>query len=193
MEDRYRHLVEWSAERSSNKDNVMVDKITSTQVGAITLRSNFKNVSSGVKVANKDTSDAAVVDTKSGRDQERVSSVVDHLKDAVAYSSKALSALKQVQELSKSSNELKSVSGLTGDLDKLQSDVTEMVGILQDSANTAEVIMENIDSSDARLDDVQAANDHAEDTGVQIRFDRDGAIGAHSNLDPANVASLLKE
>ncbi len=68
-----------------------------------------------------------------------------------------------------------------------------MVGILQDSADTAEVMMENIDSSDARLDDVQAANDHADDTGVQIRFDHEGAMDAHNNLSPTNVASLLEE
>ncbi len=169
----------------------MVDKITSSQVGAVTLRSNFKNASSGVKVEGKTSSDAVVVEPKN--ESARVSSVVDSLKNAVAYSSKALSSLKEVQELSDKAKGTNVVSDLTKDLGRLQSEVTEMVGLLQDSVDTAEVIQENISSSDARLDDVQAANEHAESTGGQIRYDREAAISAHGQLNAANVASLLEE
>lgn len=179
-------------------DKVVPAKFVAARPDSVSLRSNFKNASSGLRVPSRENVEAAIVTTSTVktsavRTRERAGSVADHLREAISHSSRALDALKQVGEMSKSDNALGVVENLAGDLDKVRNDIHKALGTLKDRADAVEVLHENLSSADTRLDEVDAASEHAKDTGSYIRTYQAQAIEAHSNLTPESVASLLDD
>ena len=171
----------------------MVDKVSLHLTSTQSLRASFKNLSSGTKVPAKSADDAASVkDNSNAASSQRVSHLLNHLNNAVNHSSEALASLKKVQELSRPDDVI-NVKELAKGLDNLRGDIGVVLGALKSRAETADVMHENLASAEAKIADVEAAKEHADDTGVNIKFDSDQAIEAHGNLDPESVANLLKE
>ena len=159
------------------------------------LRSNFKNLSSGLQVAKGAESEAASnVASANVKNPEKTSKVLRNLNDAVSFSSLALKSLDGVSEdIQSEGAEANVVREFAQDLDKLREDIKGILNVLRSRAERAEVARENLQSSSARLRDVDAATEAAEITRSQISFENKEALEAHSNIDAEKVLSLLSD
>ena len=170
----------------------MVDSIKSTTLSSggdrsAKLRTSFRDVSSGLRVAG--TNEAAA-SNQSSESPEKTGKVVRNLNDAVSFSTLALAS---IEGLETSESEIGVVREFAEDLDKLKADIKNVLNVLQNRAERAEIAQENLRSSSARLRDVDAATQTAESTGSQISQGDDEALQAHSNLNAERVISLLRD
>ena len=170
----------------------MVDSIKSTTLSsggnrAAKLRTSFKDVSSGLRVEGKDGSSAS---SEAAKNPEKTGKVVRNLNDAVSFSTLALESL---EGLESGSAEIGVVQEFAEDLDKLKEDIKSVLDVLRSRADRAEIAQENLRSSSAKLRDVDAATQAAENTRAQISQGDEKALEAHSNLNAERVISLLRE
>lgn len=157
------------------------------QSGKAELSSNFRSLSSGLAVQNSAAAEARAAAKGRGKD---LSNVLNGLNDAISFSSKALEALGKIES---EAAELDDSGGdLSQEVVRLREDIGRTLQRLQNGADTAEVIRENMMSSRARPEDVDAALSLARDTSSAIQTN-DRAINAHAGLDPLRVAQLLSE
>ncbi len=152
------------------------------------LSENFKSLSTKAKIDKESSPDK----TKR-QDLASVSHVVENLQDAVSYSSLALKSLERANaESNGKSSEPHLAEKFIPDLEKLRDDIEETVLSLQKSAEQAEITRENMVAAEARLEDVEAAQVHAEKTGSEISTRVEQALGAHTELSPSRISKLLQ-
>ncbi len=159
------------------------------QSGSAELRSSFRSLSSGLAVQ---TSVAAEAKTSSkSQSSKDLSNVLNGLNDAISFSAKALEALGKIEG---EAEDIEEAGGqdLNQEVVRLREDIGRTLQRLQSGADTAEVIRENMMSSRARPEDVDAALSLARDTGSAIQNSEE-AVKAHTGLDPVRVAQLLSE
>ncbi|MCB0345054.1 MAG: hypothetical protein KDD66_08045 [Bdellovibrionales bacterium] len=159
------------------------------QGGSAELRSSFRSLSSGLAVQTSVASEAKA--SGKSRESKDLSNVLNGLNDAISFSAKALDALGKIEG---EAAELEEAGGqdLNQEVVQLREDIGRTLQRLQSGADTAEVIRENMMSSSARPEDVDAAISLARETGSAIQ-NSDEAVRAHSGLDPLRVAQLLAE
>lgn len=164
-----------------------------TKSSSDSLRTSFKSISSGLSVSNAPTKP----NDQGGKDNRSVNAaneVAQKLSDAASYSTLALKSVEQLATQSTDPNTASAVpKELAGDLEKLRKDINTVVNVLREKAAKAEVLNENLESSDARLGDVRAAEDHAATVGARINYNEEQALKAHARLNPNAVAQLLEE
>ena len=117
--------------------------------------------------------------------------MVESLNDAVRFSKEALNALEGVADSEQGEPEL--VKEFAADLDKLKSDIVDLLSDLRRRADTADVASENIEASDASIEDVERAQAQASEASSQIQFNSEEALSAHGALTFERVAQLLAE
>ena len=106
----------------------------------------------------------------------------------------ALDSLERLSEREgPGNNGVEVVQAFANDIDKLRNDIGGILETLREGVNRAEVLQENISSSDNRLVDVDTAQAEAKSAGQEISFSSEQAIDAHSSLSPERVSSLLSE
>lgn len=165
-------------------------KVDIRQIDSNTLRSNFKNLSSGLSVAQAANNQAANIQTLY-QHSPKMGKVVDHLKDALKSSEQTLKALEEMSD--ETSSDETSISFIAKDINELKSDVVELLKTLKQRTETANIMSENISSADSRIEDVQAAQDMAKNMQADIVLLKNEALQAHSQLSSAEVQKLLEE
>lgn len=162
------------------------------------LRDNFKSLSSGLTVAQAANDTPAVVNIRREGNSDKAGRLKDNLNDAVRFSNEALRSLENIA----SDKELKaekpepvgSVQELAADLDRLKSDIVDLLDELRSRAETADLISENYQAAGARLEDVEKAQTKAQSTSSDIQFNSEQALNAHSGeLTLERVQQLLSE
>ena len=134
----------------------------------------------------------AVVHVNAGaRSQVPVGKIIDNLRDAVKSSRQTLKALEDVAAAAEE-EDATAVKAFADDLDGLKSDIVDLLHQLRERASRAEVLNENIQAADSRLEDVDKANYQARSTGSEIHFNSEEALNAHS-LNTETVSKLLGE
>lgn len=150
-------------------------------------KSNLKSLPSAGKISRP----VAPENTKR-QDASVVSHIVRDLNDAVSYSSLALRSLERVgSEATAAEGEARIVEEFLPGLEQLRSDIGQALETLRKRAEEVEIARENITSADSRIQDVELAQTHAEQTGVQIHRQIDQAMEAHNRLSPTKVSQLL--
>ena len=151
------------------------------------LRTNFKSLSSGT-VANKPAPPPEESEDNSNESPEstRANQVLSDLNEAVSYSAKAVKLLERLSENGSSSSPSNAVepSIFSDDVFRLRENIDRV-------KSRAEVVAENVKSSEVQLQDVNVAQEQASKTGAAINLSGEQAIEAHSKLSPANVAKVL--
>jgi hypothetical protein len=155
------------------------------------LRESFKNLSSGTSVSQAAKEVPAVINVQKRGSSVKVGKLVESLNEAVRFSKEALNALEGVGDPDRKNPEL--VKEFANDLDKLKSDIVDLLSDLRRRADTAGVANENIEASDASLADVERAQARATQTSSQIQFNSEEALNAHGELTFEKVARLLAE
>lgn len=164
------------------------------------LRNNFQNLSSGLKIAeavaqDKFTSTAKVQSAvsekteKAEKKSQKLDRAVSSLNDAVSLSAQVLESLSALTESDDSPDPVKE---LAKDLEEVRRDVSTVLKELQQRADRASVIKENLDSAEPNLQDLSAAQARAEDIGLQIVDGDVSLIEAH-DITPERVAQLLAD
>ncbi|MCB0322593.1 MAG: hypothetical protein KDD69_03435 [Bdellovibrionales bacterium] len=156
------------------------------------LRESYKNLSSGTSVTQAAKEVPAVVNVQKRGNSVQVGKLVQNLNEAVRYSNEALKALEEV-----ATPEAGGPNGLVRefaeDLDKLRSDIVDLLSDLRLRADTANVASENIEAADASVEDVARAQARANSAHSQIQFNSVDALNAHEGLTFEKVARLLAE
>jgi hypothetical protein len=172
----------------SIKNDPRISQTRSVVRNDASLRENFRQLSSGLSVSQ--AAQEAQVTSNSPKGRPQVNKLVNNLNDAVKFSREALQALEKVV----SEEEAGSVIGeFTADLERLRLDIVDLLEDLRSRARTAEVISENIEAADARLEDVERAGAKAREASVQIQFRSEEALQAHGALTLEKVNRLLDE
>lgn len=176
------------------KGNSSVLRAAAT-VSTQSLRTNLKSLSSAKVV---DTAAAKKSENVSSRSEkaahaEKISGLLAGLNDAISHSSLALDSIKKVAEAGSGFDDHSAFSSLVGDLENIGGAVSQVLGVLRDHVDHAEVIKENISASTTRLTDLDAAHAQANETEAQIQFSSQQAVEAHEGLTPDRVARLLVE
>lgn len=157
------------------------------------LRSNFRSISSGLRVPAQGTSAAGETSSSQLRSSDRVEELLSSLNDAVSFSARALESLDKLSngEFPQANEHV--TQELAKGLDQIRDDVSTVVELLRSRVDLASVARQNLDSANPTLEDLDAAQAHAEDLGVQIQFGAPPALNAHTGLTSERVAALLAE
>ncbi len=175
------------------KDRAHAPVSPSLKLNSKNLRDNFRSISSGTNVNERAVKgDDQSENSARAQPREQVNEVVKNLNDAVSFSSLALRSVEEIT-VERASKQPRQVQEFARDLNKLREDIESVLQVLREKAAAAEVLDENLQSSDSKLADVDTAQAHAADTGARIHFDEEKAISAHANLSAGNVAELLRE
>lgn len=178
----------------------MVDVVNKSRVAylrpktdqAQVLRENFRNLSSG-RIPVSVEQNAAVVASDRSRNK-KVTELLGNLNDAVSFSSMALKSLEQLTgNEAGSADAPEVVKEFSQDIDKLRGDIGGVLDLLRNRAQHIEVIQENLTSSEARIEDVDAAQRKAVETSNGIQNDGLAAVDAHQGLSFDRVQALLAE
>jgi flagellin-like hook-associated protein FlgL len=158
------------------------------------LRQNFKSISSGLSVSQVVRDAPAVVHVQATQSQSaQVGKVVSNLNDAVKSSKKTLKALEDVTQAAEDGPGASVVRAFAEDLDALKADIVDLLETLRMRADRAAVLGENMQASEARLEDVEKARAKAESMGSGLQFKAEEALEAHRGITPDSVARLLQE
>jgi vacuolar-type H+-ATPase subunit I/STV1 len=166
-----------------------------------TLRASFENLSSGLKVAEAVAKDQFIASRKAeagtadkpAKVDKKVDRALNSLKDAVSLSSQVLDHLDQV-----SSDEVENpeahdpIRELAKDLDQVRHDVSLILQQLRERHDRAQVLKENIDSSESAPEDLSAAQARAQNIGLQVVEGDSSLVDAH-DISPDRVAALLAD
>ncbi len=162
----------------------------SPKPGAQSLRENFKTVSNGAESAQLARETAATVKVRKREDGPQLGKLANTLNDAVKFSNEALKAIERVSETEASGGNTDVVQEFANDLDRLKSDIVDLLSDLRSRADRAGIIGANIEASTPQLEDVAKAQERAQ----TISFDVEQALGAHGEgLTYDRVAELLAD
>lgn len=159
-----------------------------TRQSGDSLRINYKTLSSG-KAAP--ASDAAKV-SAARPDMANIDQVIQGLSDAVSFSAKALKSLESVPSGSPQTQQQKTAQ-FGKDIEDLRRSIGSTIESLQSGIATAEVIRENVTSSESRLEDIDVAQDRVASMLSEMDGNTDEALAAHKPLLADRVAALLSE
>lgn len=179
-----------------NQPNIRYPQSVPKKQDQTALRQNFKSISSGLSVSQVVRDAPAVVHVQATQLQSaQVGKVVSNLNDAVKSSKKTLKALEDVSQAAEDGGpEAASVvRAFAEDLDALKADIVDLLETLRVRADRAAVLGENMQASEARLEDVEKARAKAESMGSGLQFKAEEALEAHRGITPDSVARLLRE
>ncbi len=182
----------------------MVDQVKAREASSLanreevrrnnSLRENFRNLSSGLKISRGTEDQAVAVNTTDSGNRNTFTRLIRGLNDAISFSALALRSLEQAaSEAEAPEQDSKLVNDFIDGLGRLRNDIDNAVQTLKQRAESAEVIRENFNSATAQLEDVEHAQAHAESTGLQIQRQLTQAIDAHQGLSSSRVQALLSE
>ena len=158
------------------------------------LRESFKTLSSGTSVSQVAKDVPAVVNVQRRPQSGPLGELVTSLNDAVKFSQEALKALEGVADSTGAIGHRGLVKEFSGDLDKLKSEVTDLLEGLKNQAQSADVLNENIQASDTKVSDLYKAQSKAKETNSLIQFNSEEALQAHGGaLTVDSVSRLLVE
>ena len=160
------------------------------------LKKGFKDLSSGLRVSDVVHAEVKASASSEAKESRKVGNALRNLNDAISFSALALQSLEKVAEdAERSENEVAAVQDFASNLDQIRGDIQNTLKELKVKLERGRVAQENIEASDAKLQDVDAALNQAEDTGNKIESDGQKAIDAHrlGGLTPERVAELLAE
>jgi hypothetical protein len=162
----------------------------SPKPGAQSLRDNFKTVSTGGEATQVARESATTVQIRKREDGPQVGKLANTLNDAVKFSNEALKAIERVSDSDSPGENTEVVQEFANDLDRLKSDIVDLLSDLRSRADRAGIIGANIEASSPQLEDVAKAQERAK----SISFDVDQALGAHGEgLTIDRVAELLAD
>ncbi len=167
-------------------------KVTN-QTDHTSLRENLKNLSSGLSVAQVMRDAPTVVHLQNSQNTGQVGKVVQNLKEAVNSSKETLKSLEDLVASFDSSGEAAVKTTFAIDVQKLRSNIVDLLDTLHKQAGTAEVMSENIQAADVSLEDVEKARAAADEMQSTIKLDNTQALAAHSGLRPERVSALLAD
>lgn len=154
------------------------------------LRTSFQSLSSGTSVSETAREASAVVSVERRGGLSQTSKLASNLNDAVRFSNEALRALEDVAQAAEGVGVPGVVQEFAEDLDKLKSDIANLLQSLRERADRASLIDENVEASGARIEDVE----RAQETAQSLSFSVEEALSAHGNgLTADRVAELLAE
>ena len=182
----------------------MVDSIKGQSRAALTqaqkeasgsaLRESFKSLSSGTSVSQVAKEASAVVNVQKRPSQGNLGNMVTSLNDAVRFSKEALKALEGVADSTGALGNRGLVQEFADDLNKLKAEVADLLEGLQNQAQTADVLNENIEASGTKVEDLEKAQAKAKETNSLIQFHSEEALAAHGGtLTVDSVSRLLGE
>lgn len=165
----------------------------SKQTNSSALRESFKNLSSGLSVSQSLKDAPVVVHIQGARGSGQLGKVVTNLNDAVKSSKETLKSLEDSAAAAADGSETEVVRAFAEDLQKLKSDIVELLETLRKRAGTAEVLNENMEAADVKLEDVEKARETAESMQSSMQTDNNKALSAHHGLSLERVTELLAE
>ncbi len=163
------------------------------QPDSAALRESFRNLSSGLSVAEALKDAPAVVHVKSAHTPGQLGKVVTGLRDAVKSSSETLMNLEAAAREIQDSDAAGIVGEFARDLAELKSDIVTLLQTLRERAGAAEVLSENMEAAEVRLEDVERAKEQAVSIQSTLPAQGEKALSAHSELNPARVSTLLAD
>ena len=121
--------------------------------------------------------------------------LLTNLNDAASFSKLALRSLEQAAQgvENGADNEFEQFGG---DIEQIRSNISEVVQVLRQRAQTVEIARENYDSSESRIEDIGEATRQLQETADKMQdsgFNGRAAMDAHAGLSPERVFELLRE
>lgn len=176
-----------------SQTNLSQSQSTPKRTSNNSLRQNFKSLSSGLSVSQALKDTPAVVHVQTPKSSVQVGKLVDNLNDAVKSSKRTLKALEDVSSAAEGNDDINVVQAFAEDLDQLKSDIVELLQDLRHRVSRAEVLSENMEAADTRLEDLERAQEKVRDASEGILSNKEEALFAHSFLNPGSVDRLLEE
>ena len=176
-----------------NQTNQSQSQTVQKDASNTTLRESFKQLSSGLSVSNALRDAPAIVHVQNARGSGHVGKIVNNLNDAVKSSKDALKSLEDLAASFGSEGNADVSKAFASDVQKLKSDIGDLVDTLRQRAGTAEVMNENMQAADVKLEDVYKAQAKAQSMHSIVRLDKEQAMNAHQGLTLDRVQQLLAD
>ena len=152
------------------------------------LRTNFRSLSSGKAAPSGDAAEVRALRP----DSSNIDQVIQGLSDAVSFSAKALKSLEGLGDEVKQTEKNRAAE-FGKDLEALRKTIGSTIESLQSGIATAEVIRENVTSSESKIEDLDAAHEQVASMLTEIEDNSKEALAAHKPLLADRVAALLSE